>query len=223
MRTMTKASLAVAGAVTAGLAFASWNAGALTGATPGGARVAAGTVSTAEASGLAFSREEERMARDLYALYADKYGVAMFSRISASEQRHFDAVGVLISRYAVTDPSVGARAGVYADPAIQKLYEGWKKSGLTSVTAAYRTAIALEKRDIADLNRLQAASSNADLDRVYANLERGSDHHLAAFTAAANGSAAAGQMGAGNGAMDGGRAHSHAGNGAGRHAAGCMS
>ena len=42
---------------------------------------------------LAYSRDEERMARDLYLLFGQTYGAAVFDRIAASEQRHFDAGG----------------------------------------------------------------------------------------------------------------------------------
>lgn len=76
---------------------------------------------------LRLTREEERIARDLYDLFADKYdAVPVFDRISWSEQRHFDAVGNLLVRYDVQDPSAGKAAGVYADVAIQKLYDDWR-------------------------------------------------------------------------------------------------
>ena len=56
------------------------------------------------ASALVFSREEERMARDLYAALADRYdGARPFSMITTSEDRHFDAVGTLLQRYDVPD------------------------------------------------------------------------------------------------------------------------
>ena len=54
------------------------------------------TASATLAENLAFSREEERLARDLYQLFADTYDQARpFSNIVKSEQRHFDAVGTL--------------------------------------------------------------------------------------------------------------------------------
>ena len=207
MRTRAKAVLALVAAAVAGLAFATWSAAATTGTTA----VVTTTLSKADAAGLTFSREEERMARDLYALFADKYDAAVFSRISASEQRHFDAVGVVLDRYAVPDPA-GTAAGRYADATIQQLYDGWRADGLASLPAAYRVGIALETRDIADLQRLQAATTVSDLDRLYAALERGSQHHLAAFTAAADGTT---PSGAGYGPGSGMRHGAGAGNGAG--------
>ena len=56
---------------------------------------------------LADSREEQRMARDLYTLFGQTYDAPVFDRIAASEQRHFDAVGTLLVTYGVADPSTG--------------------------------------------------------------------------------------------------------------------
>ena len=119
-------------------------------------QAAAATTTTASdsavASALSFSREEERMARDLYAALADKYdGARPFSLITNSEDRHFDAVGVLIERYDVKDPSSGKAAGTYAIPALQRLYDGWLAKGSTSLKNAYQVGVELEQRDIADL------------------------------------------------------------------------
>lgn len=161
-------------------------------------------------------------ARDLYSVFADRYGVAIFSRIAVSEQRHYDATGILLTRCQVADPAAGAKAGIHENAAVQRLYDGWKTSGLTSLPAADKAAIALENRDIADLRRLQAATATADLDRVYANLERGSDHHLAAFTAAANGTAQAIGAGRNSGSGMTGTTPGHHGRGSGSAAHGCM-
>ncbi len=141
------------------------------------------SLSSDEIAGLVFSREEERLARDLYTLLADRYDARRFAMIATSEQKHFDAVGALLARYGIADPAAGAQPGVYADPALQALYDGWKSDSAVSLNAAYAVGVALEKRDIADLQRLQEATARADLDAVYAQLESGSWRHLAAFSA----------------------------------------
>ena len=140
------------------------------------------------AKDLAFTREEERMARDLYAALAAKYDNAMpFSHITRSEQRHFDAVGNLLTRYGVSDPSAGKAAGTYADPTIQRLYDDWLAKGSTSLDAASDVGVALEKRDIADLEALEAKTTDAAAKTLFANLREASEHHLAAFEAWAAG------------------------------------
>lgn len=196
MSIVKRTALAVAAATAAGLAFVSWNA-ASAAPSGGGPAASAPSLSTSERSGLVFTREEERLAHDLYTLFADKYDAVTFTRIAAGEQRHFDAVGVLLTRYGISDPSAGAKAGTYADTTLQNLYDTWKAKGLKSVAEAYQVGVALEKRDIADLHRLQKEATNTDLARLYTNLENASEHHLAAFTAAANGTPL--PMGSGNG------------------------
>lgn len=151
------------------------------------------------AKALTFSREEERMARDLYAALAKKYDDALpFSRITLSEQRHFDSVGMLLTRYGVADPAAGLSAGKYADPAIQDLYDGWLAQGNKSLTEAYQVGFALEKRDIADLKAELKTIKQTDVKYVLERLLAGSENHLRAFTAAANGTL-------GTGAGQGGR------------------
>lgn len=151
------------------------------------------------ASALTFSREEERMARDLYAALADTYdGARPFSMVTNSEDRHFDAVGVLLERYDVTDPAAGKAAGTYSVPAIQALYDGWLAEGRTSLEAAYRVGVELEQRDIADLEKSIAADLPADVDTVLGQLLKGSRNHLAAYQRAV-----AGDLGTGPGMMRG--------------------
>ena len=72
-----------------------------------------GTLSENESAELSFMREEERLARDLYQAFADKYdGARPFSMIVKAEQKHHDAVGTLMTRYDVADSSAGLPAAV---------------------------------------------------------------------------------------------------------------
>jgi hypothetical protein len=187
MNTRTTLMGLVVGAVLVGggLVAATQAASALPGTTTTTAVTAA---DPALADELAFAREEERMARDLYQALADKYdGALPFSRITLSEQQHFDVVGTLLDRYDVADPAAGKKAGSYADPAIQKLYDGWLADASTSLDAAYDVGVALEQRDIADLKDTLAKDLPADVTRVFTGLLNASEHHLAAFQAAADG------------------------------------
>ena len=136
---------------------------------------------------LAYSRDEERMARDLYTLFGQTYDAAIFDRIAASEQQHFDAVGALLTTHAVADPATGQPAGTYANTDVQELYDQWKAQGLTSVQDAYAVGVALEQTDIADLQGILARDPDADVQRVFTHLLTASQHHLAAFTHAVNG------------------------------------
>ncbi|QPE04838.1 DUF2202 domain-containing protein [Microbacterium schleiferi] len=152
---------------------------------------------------LTYMREEERLARDLYAAIADYYGGARpFSMITRSEERHFDAVGRLLETYDIADPSAGLAAGTYADDDLQALYDDLLSKAQTSLAAAYEVGITIEETDIADLDAALAADYPSDVDRVLENLKDGSQRHLAAYTAAAEGTIRSGdghEPGAGSG------------------------
>ncbi|MDO5500191.1 MAG: DUF2202 domain-containing protein [Propionibacteriaceae bacterium] len=158
-------------------------------------------LSDAEKADILFMREEERLAKELYEALGDKWGVAQFDRIAASEQRHFDAMGRAVARYQLEDPSKGAKVGVYADPKLQELWDDWHGRGMESKEAAFAVGVELEKADIADLKKAIDTSDNADLDRVYGNLLRGSENHLRAFEALVRGET----MGMGQGRGQGGQ------------------
>jgi hypothetical protein len=183
---VTALALAGGGAAVA----ATWTSG------PQDAAVVQAAVTADDAvAALAFNREEERMARDLYTLLADTYDDGPFARIAVSEQQHFAAVGSLLRTYGIDDPSTGLEAGEYADPAIQELYDTWKAQGLESFDAALRVGVELEERDIADLEATLDRVDQADVQRVLSRLLVASRMHLRAFTAWADGDVADGDWG----------------------------
>jgi hypothetical protein len=137
---------------------------------------------------LQLAREEERVARDLYKVLADTYnGAVPFSRITLSEQRHYEAIGVLLQRHHVTDPSAGKAAGTYADPTLQTNYNTWLAQGKVSLDKAYDVGVAVEKADIADLKSSINTVTEADVRQVLTHLLNASQHHLTAYQEAANG------------------------------------
>lgn len=178
------------------------------------------TTATADdvvATHLAFNREEERMARDLYQLFSDTYGVRVFANIARSEQQHFDAVGVLLRTYGVPDPAVGMAPGTYADPVLQGLYDQLSVQGLTSVADAYQVGVIVEERDIADLEETLGAVDQADVQAVLTRLMTASERHLAAFEKAATGRSAGNGAGQGRGQ---GHGRGHGGGHGGGHGRG---
>ncbi|MBK8463893.1 MAG: DUF2202 domain-containing protein [Nigerium sp.] len=151
---------------------------------------------------MAFMREEERLARDLYQAFADQYdGARPFSNIVRAEQKHFDEVGVLLERYGVADPSAEMTAGRYSYPELQELYDTWLARGSGSLAAAHQVGVELETRDIADLEEAMSGATADDVRATYERLQSGSERHLAAFERAASGQT--GPMGDGNGARAG--------------------
>jgi hypothetical protein len=159
---------------------------------PGAAHAeAVRSVSVADADlahDLQFSREEERMARDLFAVLAERYdGANPFANVTLSEEKHFAAIGDLLVRYDVVDPSDGLPPGTYADTTVQSLYDLWLEQGMASLDAAYEVGVALEKQDIHDLEAVLEDAAERDVIRVYTNLLEASHDHLDAYEQAAEG------------------------------------
>lgn len=148
---------------------------------PSGAAPAVVALSAEEARGLAFMREEEKLARDLYQKFAEKWNLRIFARISDSEQRHFDAVGRVLARYNIEDPARDLPEGVFRDASLQALYDELLAKGGQSIKNALEAGVLVEQRDIADLENTLTLAANADVKRVFTSLLAGSMGHLDSF------------------------------------------
>ncbi len=148
---------------------------------PGDSCTFTGTLTEAEIEGLMEMREEEKLARDVYLKFYEIHGYIVFSNIAKSETRHSDAVLRLINGYGLTDPAL-ANEGEFTNPAFTSLYTQLVEQGKGSLVEALKVAAFIEEYDIADLLRLLEDNENADVERVYSNLLRGSEIHMRAFT-----------------------------------------
>ncbi len=139
-------------------------------------------VSDAEAQGLIFMREEEKLARDVYLYLYDLWGQRVFNNISGSEQMHTDAIKYLLEKYNIDDPMVVDSLGVFKNQNLQDLYNTLIAQGKDSLVAALKVGALIEEVDIRDIqNELDQNVDNEDIQYVYENLMRGSRNHLRAF------------------------------------------
>lgn len=140
-----------------------------------------GTVTEAEVAGLLFMREEEKMARDVYAYLYEKYKLPVFKNITKSENVHMSAVLRLIAGFKVADNSSN-NPGVFTNTHIAELYNQLLTMGNLSVVDALKVGVLIEKTDIADLKKELLAVENSSIKTVYTNLLKGSEAHLKAFS-----------------------------------------
>jgi hypothetical protein len=129
---------------------------------------------------LTYMREEEKLARDVYQYFYDEYGLRIFKNISASEQKHMDAIKTLLDKYEIADPALET-VGAFANSDLQGLYDKLIVNGSVSLVEALNVGILIENTDISDLEEAIAATTHVDLQTVYSNLLRGSQNHLDAF------------------------------------------
>ncbi len=132
-----------------------------------------------ESEGILYMREEEKMARDAYWTFGDRYGLPVFENIAEAEETHMDSVKVLMDKYGLTDPIL--EAGEFANSDLQAMYDDLVERGNSSAEEALRVGAVIEETDIQDLKDRLAETDNEDITMVYESLMRGSRNHLRAF------------------------------------------
>jgi hypothetical protein len=138
-----------------------------------------GALSDAEIDSLLFSREEEKLARDVYLAHQD-LGVP-FTNIADAEQTHMDTMLVLLDRYGLDDPAEGQSQGEFVDSSLTELYAALMTQAAASPLAALGVGATIEEVDIRDLQSARPLIDHTDILNSYDNLERGSRNHLRAF------------------------------------------
>lgn len=142
--------------------------------------VASGTLTAAQKTKLTSMAEEEKLAHDLYVAFGDKYGTP-FARIANAETRHLTEIRIVLTRYAIADPTAGKAAGSFATASTQQLYNKLLAQGTAGVDAANTAARTVESTDISDLKAAAAGVTAPDAAQVYKNLLAASQRHLVAF------------------------------------------
>jgi len=132
---------------------------------------------------LAYMREEEKLARDVYLKMHDAWGMGVFYTIAQSEQVHTDAVKAKIEKYGLEDPVIDDTVGAFQNHDLAVLYDALILQGSISEIDALWVGGAIEEIDIIDLQHAIDDAEHDDIARVYQNLQLGSYNHLRAFVA----------------------------------------
>jgi hypothetical protein len=146
-----------------------------------GGGLTASSVDATEADYLAYVREEEKLARDVYITLYQTWGLAVFDNIAASEETHTTQVEDMIEKYRLTDPVVDDSVGVFVNPDLASLYTTLVARGSQNSVEALYVGAAIEELDMIDLQAAIDATDNADIRQLYENLMSGSRNHLRAY------------------------------------------
>lgn len=138
------------------------------------------TLTDAEETNLAFMREEEKLARDVYLHFYDLLGTKIFTNIANAEQTHMDSVKLIIDAYSLTDPAPVDR-GFFTDPDLQDLYDQLTTAENDTLIEALNVGALIEEVDIKDLYHSISETNNPAILQVYTQLLNGSYKHLNAF------------------------------------------
>lgn len=180
MRLKTLWITLVVGSVVAGIAAAGNGLQSRQAGGPGGRGVVPLTEEAKDT--ILFMREEEKLARDVYLAMDDLWDANVFANIAASEQRHMDALGRIITLYGLEDPVGDNALGVFNDPDLTALYNDLITQGSVSLSEALKVGVRVEQVDIEDLEKaLTMEGLPTTVRRVFTNLLAASRRHLAAF------------------------------------------
>ena len=98
--------------------------------------VTASVLTAHEIAHMRYMREEEKLAHDVYQLFAAKWNVPVFANIVQAEYRHTDVVLGLLLFYGIPDPSANLGPGQFSDPRLFSLYNTLIEKGSDSLTDA---------------------------------------------------------------------------------------
>lgn len=141
--------------------------------------VAGENLTSDELSLLLKMKDEEKLAKDVYAVLYPKWQSPVFSRIGDAESNHLDAVIRLLTFYS-KDASVG-QPGEFASTEYKNLYDKLIARGSVNLTEAFKVGALIEEMDIKDLEDALQIVTNANVKIVFENLQKGSRNHLRAF------------------------------------------
>lgn len=143
--------------------------------------LATNDLSDAVKQGIVFMREEEKLARDVYLHFYEKYGIRIFSNIAKSESVHMKALKMLLDKYDLEDPILDDAIGVFQNEKLSGLYTQLTEAGDVSLVEALKIGLTIEDLDIYDLMEYTHDVESDDIIFVYNNLTKGSRNHLRAF------------------------------------------
>ena len=150
--------------------------------------VSAYDLSDTEIEYLTFMREEEKLARDVYLTFFERWGLPIFENIAASEQSHTNAVANMLDYYKLTDPVVDDTIGVFVNEELIQLYNFLVSENndidvdedVDVMDALYIGAL-IEEVDMEDIQYAIDATDNENIVDLYNTLMCGSRNHLRAY------------------------------------------
>lgn len=144
-------------------------------------------LSSSELETLLFTREEEKLAHDVYVYAYSKYGNFVFDNIANSESQHVTSILNSMENFNVSDPLNGIQTpGEFTIPALQTLYDNLIARVDMSKNESLLVGLYIEDLDIRDLDQAISETDEPSLIQVYESLKCGSKNHMRTFESLAS-------------------------------------
>ncbi|HBY01631.1 MAG TPA: hypothetical protein DEG92_03680 [Rikenellaceae bacterium] len=123
-------------------------------------------------------REDEKVARDLYFSFFQKFGLKPFENIGKAEDNHIKATERLFDYYEIDYPALSDN-GKFEDAIRQKLYDSLLLKG-TPELEAFKVMAFLEESNIVEYGEVLKTIVNPNIKIVIENLAKASANHFKA-------------------------------------------
>lgn len=146
------------------------------------AAYATGELSEQEINDIIHMRQEEKLARDIYRTLGETYPINQFKNIPLSEQKHTDAMELLLERYNIEDPIKDETIiWTYKDEKFITLFNELTQQWKNSLIDALRVWAMVEDINMAKLLEVIKNTDNKDIQFVYESVLAQSHNHMIAF------------------------------------------
>lgn len=126
-------------------------------------------------------REHQRLAHDLYDLFARQHVEPAFRVARDARRQNIDSLGRLLRNRDSFNVAPLPPRGQFDDPVLASEFRRLSKLGAESAGAAFRVAALLEERDIALVRGFSQQTSASDVTALYSRLARSGRLHLSSF------------------------------------------
>ena len=141
------------------------------------------TFTEAEKESVLLMLEEEKLARDVYLAFGDKWGNKVLLNNEDAKEIQLEDVKQISNENKLNIPATVEKdiKGKFENPDLQKLYDEMVKVGSKSLIEALKIGAKIEELDIKDLSEAIANTNKSNLIRLYTQLHMASENHLRAF------------------------------------------
>lgn len=124
------------------------------------------------------AREDEKLARDLYSVYAAQYPAYLaFKNIAAAESNHIAAIEKIFGYYEIEFPEL-TETGVFADAGLQEKYDSLVPAA--TPLEAFTIMAYIEEEGIYAYQAVIETTENANIKLFLENMVKASSNHLKA-------------------------------------------
>lgn len=112
------------------------------------------TLTSQQISQLSYLIEEEKLAHDIYTTLGEQRNNKQFANIPQSEAQHRSLMTQILKNYNITDPTQDG-VGIFSNTELTALYNTLLTQGQQSAQEAIKVGIAIEQKDIADIEKMK--------------------------------------------------------------------